>query len=225
MEPFLDRWDAGRAVAERLAKYRGDPDGIVLALPRGGVPVGYEVARALGLPLDVVVVRKIGLPGEEEFAIGAVASGGVRILNEEALEMLPLDEAVIDRLASLQEAELARREEQYRGSRPFPPLAGRDVILVDDGLATGSTMRAAVRAVRARGPRRVVVAVPVGPEATCATLAREADELVCVRIPEYFMAVGAFYESFGQTSDEEVRRLLDEAAGQGARDGRVGVEG
>jgi predicted phosphoribosyltransferase len=209
---FHDRIDAGRQLAEQLQRYADRPDVIVLALPRGGVPVGYEVARELNVPLDVFLVRKLGVPGHEELAMGAIASGGVRVLNEDSIRYLGIPEAWVDEVAAREERELRRREEAYRDDRPEPDVRGKTVILVDDGLATGSTMRAAVAAVRQLGPARVVVAVPVGAPETCGEFRREADDVVCAREPEPFYAVGAWYEDFSQTSDEEVRELLAQAA-------------
>jgi predicted phosphoribosyltransferase len=209
---FRNRADAGRRLATLLGAYAGRPDVIVLALPRGGVPVGAEVARALGAPLDVFLVRKLGVPGHEELAMGAIASGGVRVLNEDVVTALHIPPAVVDAVAAREEAELSRREALYRGDRPPPDLRGRVVILVDDGLATGSTMRAAAAAVRGQGPARIVVAVPVAAAETCAELRAQVDELVGALTPEPFFAVGVWYEDFSQTTDEEVRTLLDHAA-------------
>ena len=212
---YRDRAEAGRYLATELMDYANRNDVIVLGLPRGGVPVAFEVARALGAPLDVFLVRKLGLPGHEELAIGAIASGGVRILNEAVLRQIPLDEAEIDAIAAREQAELDRREKLYRGGRP--PLDPRDrvVILVDDGLATGASMRAAVEAVRRMGPKRVVVAVPVAARETCEDLGREVDELVCPVTPEPFYAVGLWYDDFSQTTDEEVEALLNAARSEG----------
>ena len=204
---FADRRDAGRQLAAALGKYR-NTDAVVLALPRGGVPVGYEVARALGLPLAVFVVRKLGTPGQRELAMGAIASGGVRVLNEQLISDLGISPEVIDAVAAEEERELKRRELLYGST--VPELRNRAVILVDDGLATGATMRAAVRAVRLHGPARIVVAVPVGASDTCDTLRREADELLCLRMPEPFSAVGLWYSRFDQTTDDEVRKLIGE---------------
>ncbi|HEX7088551.1 MAG TPA: phosphoribosyltransferase [Longimicrobiales bacterium] len=209
---FRDRTAAGRQLAERLAQRPGLEDAVVLALPRGGVPVGYEIAKALGAELDVMVVRKLGVPGHEELAMGAIASGGVRIMNEDVLEMLYIPEAVIERTAAREQAELERRERAYRGGREAPRLSGRPVILVDDGVATGSTMRAAIRAVRQQRPERVLVAVPVAPPEVCELLAGEADEVVCLLTPEPFIAISVWYDSFPQLGDDEVRALLAEAA-------------
>jgi predicted phosphoribosyltransferase len=205
---FRDRAEAGRRLGERLAEYSGREDVIVLALPRGGVPVGLEVARALGASLDVFIVRKLGLPGQEELAMGALASGGTRVLNEELVRQLGLPGELIDRVAARETIELERRERLYRGDRPAPDLAGRVVILVDDGLATGSTMQAAVLATRLRQPLRIVVAVPTAPPQTCAELEGVADEIVCLRQPQPFYAVGMSYEDFSEVGDDEVRELL-----------------
>jgi predicted phosphoribosyltransferase len=209
---FRDRTEAGRQLAAKLTAYADRPDVLVLALPRGGVPVAFEVARALHAPLDVFLVRKLGVPGHEELAMGAIASGGVRVLNEDAVRGLGIPDDVLDAVSEGELRELERRERAYRGGRPAPPVRGRTVILVDDGLATGSTMRAAVAALRRQGPARVVVAVPVGSPETCAEFQAEADEAVCARTPEPFYAVGLWYEDFSQTSDEEVRDLLERAA-------------
>jgi putative phosphoribosyl transferase len=210
---FTDRTDAGRAVAERLQKYAGRDDVVVLALPRGGVPVAYEVAVALGAPLDVFLVRKLGTPGQRELAMGAIASGGVRVINDDVVQWLHLRPEQIDAVAREEQQELERREAAYKQGRPTPPLAGRVVILVDDGLATGSTMRAAVQAVRLLQPSRVVVAVPVGARETCRELELLADEVVCVETPEPFVAVGQWYTYFDQTTDDEVQELLRRAPG------------
>ena len=205
---FRDRSHAGRVLAERLARYAGRPDVVVLALPRGGVPVGSEVARALAAPLDVFVVRKLGVPGREELAMGAVAAGGVLVVNEEVVRRLDIPADVIDEVAAEERQELDRRAEAYRDGRPAPDLRDKTVILVDDGLATGSTMRAAVAAVRQLGPACVVVAVPVGAAETCAEFRAVADDAVCAVTPEPFFAVGSWYQDFAQTTDEEVRELL-----------------
>jgi putative phosphoribosyl transferase len=210
---FKDRSDAGRALAAELRpSYGGRDDVLALALPRGGVPVGYEVAAALKAPLDVFLVRKLGVPGHEELAMGAIASGGIRVLNQEVVEHLRIPPPVIDRVAETEGSELDRRVLAYRGDRPPLHVEDRTVILVDDGLATGSTMRAAVAALRQQAPARIVVAVPVGSPETCDELGREVDELVCVLRPHGFSAVGAWYDDFSQTSDEEVRALLDAAS-------------
>ena len=204
---FGNRREAGKSLAAELRRFSGRDDVLVLALPRGGVPVGSEVARALGAPLDVFVVRKLGMPGHPELAMGAIASGGVRVLNEELLGAYPVPQSAIDVVTREEQAELERRERSYR---PGPPLAvrGRIAILVDDGLATGATMRAAVLALRRLAPARVVVAVPVGAVDACRALEEVADEVVCVSTPEPFQAVGLWYADFAQTSDGEVQRLL-----------------
>jgi predicted phosphoribosyltransferase len=191
--------------------YANRDDVVVLALPRGGVPVAYEIAKALNAPLDVFVVRKVGLPGHEELAIGALASGGVRLLNEELIDAYHIDRRDIDRVVRREEAELERREQLYRSGRPFPDLRGKTVILVDDGLATGSTMRVAVEALRKEEPKRIVVAVPVAAPETCDEFRDIADEIVCAVTPEPFHAVGLWYDDFSQTTDEEVHDLLARA--------------
>lgn len=211
-QTFADRAEAGRLLAEKLAKYAGRNDVIVLGLPRGGVPVAYEVARSLGAPLDVFVVRKLGVPGFEELAFGAIASGGVRVLNEDVARSLPASNEIIEAVTSREIAEVERREQLYRGGRAAPDVRGRVAILIDDGLATGATMRAAARALRKRGVARIVVAVPVGPRDTCLEFEAEADEVVCALTPVYFQAVGQYYLDFSQTNDEEVRELLARAA-------------
>jgi predicted phosphoribosyltransferase len=210
MQPqrFRNRTDAGRQLAEKLAAYAHRPGVLVLALPRGGVPVGFEVARKLGAPLDVFLVRKLGVPGYEELAMGAVATGGVRVLNDEIVRGLGISEHEIDAAAARELQELARRQRLYRGDRPLPDIAGRTVILVDDGLATGATMRAAIAAVRQQQPARIVVAVPTASPDTCEALKAEADDVVCAMTPEPFLAVGHWYEDFTQTTDDEVRELL-----------------
>ncbi len=213
VEPlFRDRRQAGRLLAQRLLAYRG-PDTIVFALPRGGVPVGYEVARALGAPLDVCVVRKLGLPGHEELAMGAIASGGEVVLEPRVARAYGVSDAMIQRVIATERRELERREREYRGGHRPPALPGRTVILVDDGLATGSTMRAAARSLRASRPARLVVAVPVAPRETCAEMRSEADDVVCLETPEPFWAVGAWYQDFSPTTDAQVRALLQSPAG------------
>jgi predicted phosphoribosyltransferase len=209
---FPNRTEAGRQLAEKLVKYAGRADVIVLGLPRGGVPVAFEVAQRLGVPLDVFLVRKLGVPGFEELAVGAIASGGVRVLNEDVMRAIPNADEVIESVTSRETAELERREQSYRDGRPAPELHDRVVILIDDGLATGATMRAAVKALRQRGVAKIVVAVPVGPPDTCREFEDEADETICASAPEFFQAVGQYYEDFSQTSDEEVRELLARAA-------------
>jgi len=205
---FRDRQDAGRQLAARLGHYAGRDEIVVLALPRGGVPVAYEVALELGAPLDVFLVRKLGVPGHEELAMGAIASGGVVVLNDDVVGALGITPDVIDRVATRERRELERREREYRDDRPPPDVRGRVVILIDDGLATGSTMRAAIAALRRGGPGRIVVAVPVGPPEACAEFGKEADEAVCALEPEPFYSVGAWYDDFTQTTDDEVRDLL-----------------
>lgn len=207
---YVDRLDAGRRLAEGLAAYADRADVLVLGLPRGGVPVAYEVAQALHAPLDVYLVRKLGVPGHEELAMGAIATGGVMQLNRDVIDELNIPEEVI-RTVSLREwQELARREALYRGSKPQPEVAGKTVILVDDGLATGSTMRAAVSSLKKQGPARIVVAVPVAAVQTCELLRTEVDEVVCPHTPEQFYAVGLWYRDFSPTTDEQVRELLQD---------------
>jgi predicted phosphoribosyltransferase len=210
LEPYRDRRHAGVELARQLADVKGQ-DVVVLALPRGGVPVAFEVARALDAPLDVFVVRKLGLPGHPEFAMGAIASGGVRVLNDEVIRLYRISEQAVEAIAREERNELERRERVYRRRRAPLDVRGRTVVLVDDGLATGSTMRAAVEAVRALSPARVIVAVPVGSADTCREFAAIADEIVCARAPEHFAAVGQWYDDFRQTTDEEVGELLEGA--------------
>jgi predicted phosphoribosyltransferase len=212
---FRDRREAGRQLAARLMAYAHRPDVLVLALPRGGVPVAYEVARALGAPLDVFVVRKLGVPGHPELAMGAVATGGLRVLNESVVRALRIPERVIEAVAAQEQRELARRERLYRGERPPPDVRGRTVILVDDGLATGASVHAAVEVLRRLEPARLVVAVPIAPPETCEALRAEVDEVICAVTPEPFYAVGLWYEDFSQTTDEEVRDLLARSRGVG----------
>jgi predicted phosphoribosyltransferase len=220
---FRDRSDAGRILATRLGHLAGRPDGFVLALPRGGVPVAHEVARALAAPLDVLLVRKLGVPGQPELAMGAIASGGVRVLNRLVVDGLGIPPAVVDEVAAREGAELARREQAYRPGRAPLDVAGRVVVVVDDGLATGSTMRAAVAALRAvstesgepgPSPRRIVVAVPVGASETCRDLETEADEVVCAHLPASFRAVGQWYDDFSDPSDEQIRAMLASEEGE-----------
>jgi len=210
--PFRDRKQAGQLLAKRLRAYADRPDILVLALPRGGVPVAYEIARALHVPLDVFLVRKLGVPGQEELAMGAIASGGVRVINDEVVRALRIPQHVIDSVAAKEVRELARREQLYREGRPAPDVRGRTVILADDGLATGSTVRAAVAALRLQQPKRIVVAVPIAAEPTDAELRSQVDELICLAVPEPFYSVGFWYEDFSQTNDEEIRELLERAS-------------
>jgi predicted phosphoribosyltransferase len=205
---FRDRRDAGRKLAEKLSALVKAPNVLVLALPRGGVPVADEVARALKAPLDIFLVRKLGVPGNEELAMGAVATGGVRVLNDEIVHGLGISDQVIDAVEAQGQQELLRRERLYRGGRPLPEVNGRTVILVDDGLATGATMRAGVRALKQRQPERIIVAVPTASPDTCEMLKSEADDVVCAITPEPFVAVGYWYDDFTQTSDDEVRDLM-----------------
>jgi predicted phosphoribosyltransferase len=209
---FRDRRDAGRLLAEKVTAYTGRPDVLVLALPRGGVPVAYEVARALGAPLDIFVVRKLGIPGHEELAMGAVATGGVRVLNEQVVRGLGIPDDVIEAVTVWERRELTRRERLYRGDRPAPDVRGKTVILVDDGLATGASMHAAIAALRQQEPARIVVAVPTAARETCDAFRAEVDDVICATTPEPFHAVGLWYEDFSQTTDEEVRELLARAA-------------
>ena len=205
---FRDRREAGQALATRVADLAGGPDVIVLGLPRGGVPVAAEVATALNAPLDAFFVRKLGVPGHRELAMGAIATGGVRVVNDEVVRAMHITPQTIEAVAAEEQAELGRREKAYRGDRPAPELAGRTVVLVDDGLATGSTMRAAVAAVRAQHPAAVIVGVPTGAPQTCAALAPEVDRVECVVTPDPFLAVGLSYDDFSETTDDEIRRLL-----------------
>ncbi|HXG59510.1 MAG TPA: phosphoribosyltransferase [Thermoanaerobaculia bacterium] len=209
MRRYRNRTEAGRLLAELLRARGPLKDPIVLALPRGGVPVAAPIAEALGAPLDVFIVRKLGVPGHEELAMGAIASGGVRVVNRDVVDSLGISEAAIDRVAMREEAEMRRREKEYRGERPPLDVRGKTVIVVDDGLATGSTMRAAVQALRNAGAGAIIVAVPVAAASTCASLRREVDDLVCGMTPEPFLAVGMWYDDFEQTTDAEVRALLD----------------
>jgi predicted phosphoribosyltransferase len=209
---FINRTEAGRLLAEKLGNYANQVNGIVLGLPRGGVPVAYEVAKYLRAPLDVFIVRKLGVPGFEELAAGAIASGGVRVLNEDVVRAIPYASEAIEAVTAKETAELQRREQIYREGRAAPELRDKIAILVDDGLATGATMRAAVKALRQRGASKIVVAVPVGPPDTCREIAQEADEAVCLNTPPFFQAVGQYYEDFSQTTDGDVRELLARAA-------------
>jgi putative phosphoribosyl transferase len=209
---FSDRYEAGQFLAHKLAKYRPEPDLLVLALPRGGVPVAYEVAKYLDAPLDIFLVRKLGLPGHEELAMGAVADGGIVVLNEDVVRSLNISEEVICEAAHRERQRIQQQRQTYRDGQPAPAIRGRTVILVDDGLATGSTMRAAVAALRKQQPKRLVVAVPVGASETCAELGDDVDEIICAVTPESFMAVGMWYDDFSPTSDNTVRALLEEAS-------------
>ena len=211
MIPFKDRRDAGRKLAQKLTAYPGQPDLLILALPRGGVPVAYEVARALNAPLDVFLVRKLGLPGQEELAIGAIATGGVRVLNRDIIRMLSIPDELINFVARRELQELQRRERLYRGDRPPPDVRDRKIILIDDGLATGASMRAAVVSLRAQHPARILVAVPIAAESVCEAFRTEVDEIICAVTPEPFYGVGRWYEDFSQITDREVRILLEEA--------------
>ena len=209
---YRDRTEAGKRLAAQLTDYADRSDVLVLALPRGGVPVAYEVAKALNAPLDIFLVRKLGVPGHEELAMGAIASGGVRVINNNVVDYLRIPRKVIDAVAADEQRELERRESAYRGHRPAPDVRGRTVILVDDGLATGSTMRAAAAALRKQQPARLIVAVTVSSPQTCDEFREEVDEIVCAVTPEPFRGVGQWYEDFSQTTDEEVRDLLERAA-------------
>ena len=209
---FRDRANAGRQLAERLNNYANRDDVIVLALPRGGVPVGYEVAKRLHVPLDVFVVRKLGVPGYEELALGAIASGGVRVLNQDVVRILPDADQIVEAVTANELMEMERRERAYRDDRPPLDMRARTVVLIDDGLATGATMHAAVQALREQEPAKIVVAVPVCAPETCREIQKVADETVWLFAPEWFHGVGQFYDDFSQTSDDEVRRLLAEAA-------------
>jgi len=209
---FHDRFHAGRLLAQRLIDYQGQSDVLVLALPRGGVPVAFEIARILRAPLDVFIVRKLGVPDHEELALGAVATGNIRVLNESVVGPLQIPQRIIDEIARREQKELQRQESRYRHNRPPIAVENHTIILVDDGLATGSTMRAAVKSVREQRPKRLVVAVPVGAADTCAELSTEADEVICAANPQHFVSVGIWYEDFSQTPDEVVESLLDRAA-------------
>ena len=212
-ERFRDRLEAGELLGAALgARYAGRGDLLVLGLPRGGVPVAHGVAAALAVPLDVFVVRKLGLPGHEELAMGAIASGGVRVMNRDVLDYMPVSDRAVEAVVTRELRELERRERAFRGDKPPLDVRDRTVIVVDDGLATGSTMRAAVRALRAMSPRAIVVAVPVGAPTTCQELRAEADDVICLRTPEPFEAVGLWYDDFEQTTDDEVHALLKPGA-------------
>ncbi len=217
---YENRYDAGRRLALSLSDYAGRPDVTVLALPRGGVPVGSEIARALRVPLDVFVVRKLGVPGQPEFAMGAIASGGALVLDQQTISDLRIPRDAVERVIASERAELARREELFRGSRPPVDASGRTVILVDDGLATGSTMQAAIAALRKEGPASIIVAVPVGSREACGAIGAVTDGCLCAMIPDRFYAVGLWYEDFSETTDAEVRQLLTRA---GELDGAVSL--
>lgn len=221
MDKFIDRQHAGIVLAELLREYANQSNVIVLALPRGGVPVAYEVAMALSIPLDIFIVRKLGVPGYEELAMGAIASGGTVIINEPLMNQLNLNQASIDAVLDSEQKELVRREHLYRGGRPFPELLGKTIILVDDGIATGSTMHAAVKALRKFKPVSIIIAVPVAARATCDEMAKLVDKIICPLKPINFHAVGLWYENFSQTSDNEVIELLGKASSQGKRQGEL----
>jgi putative phosphoribosyl transferase len=214
--PFADRRDAGEKLADKLKDYENRPDVLVLALPRGGVPVAYEVATALSAPLDVFLVRKLGVPGYEELAMGAIATGGVSVMNEDVTMSIGLPDSAISEVRDREQKELERREQLYRGDRSPLDVQGRTVILIDDGLATGSSMRAAIAALRKMSPAKIVVAVPVAAPETCETIRNEVEDIVCALTPEPFLAVGAWYSDFSQTTDDEVRGLLERAGLSGA---------
>jgi predicted phosphoribosyltransferase len=214
---FLDRTEAGQVLARGLQQYKNQPDVLILGLPRGGVPVAYEVARELKAPLDVFVVRKLGVPGHEELGMGAIATGGVRILHEGIIREIGISPQTIEAVSAREQAELDRRERLYRGDRPAPTIESRTVVIVDDGLATGSTMKAAIQAVRQQSPRQVIVAVPTAPSETCEQLKESADHVVCALTPEPFFSVGGSYADFTQITDGEVRDLIASAANISSR--------
>jgi putative phosphoribosyl transferase len=206
---FRNRKQAGQRLAKKLTAYTEQLDVLVLALPRGGVPVGFEVASSLHVPLDVFTVRKLGTPGQEELAMGAIAPGGVRVINHEVVRAMMISEVTIEEVVQREQEELERREKAYRGDRPKLEIKDKTIILVDDGLATGASMRAAVHAIRKQSPKKIIVAVPVGAASTCMSFNDLADEVICLETPEPFYGVGAWYDDFSQTSDEEVRTLID----------------
>lgn len=208
---FASRQDAGLRLAEQLTAYTHDPNVLILALPRGGVPVAYEVAKALSAPLDVMIVRKLGVPYDEEFAMGAIASGGATILNEDLIRRLHISKPAVDEVIATEKKELARRETTYRDNLPFPTIHGKTIILIDDGVATGATMRAAMKAIKQQKPLRLIVAIPVAPQDTYENLIELADKVICLLIPEDFYAVGQWYDDFDQTTDNEVITLLKQA--------------
>ncbi len=211
MSFFNDRTDAGKRLSERLSEYANREDVLILALPRGGVPVAFEVAKELNLKMDIFIVRKLGVPGNEELAMGAIASGNIRVLNEDVIRSFRIPQKAIDEATANELGELERRERIYRKNRPVPKISGSTVILIDDGLATGATMRAAVAAVKTKNPAKVIIAVPVAAPDTCSDFGSEVDEVMCVATPEPFYGVGAWYEDFSQTTDKEVCDLLDKA--------------
>lgn len=217
MALFKDRIDAGRKLAKELSKYANRSDVLILALPRGGVPVAFEVAKELNVKMDVFIVRKLGVPGNEELAMGAIASDNIRVLNEDVVRSFQIPERVIDMVSENELRELVRREHTYRGDRPKPEVSGSTVILIDDGLATGATMRAAAAALKTKNPAKIVVAVPTAARDTCEFFGKEVDEVICVITPEPFYGVGAWYEDFSQTTDKEVCELLDKARALPAR--------
>ncbi len=205
---FTDRSEAGLFLAEKLKDYKGKPDVIVLALPRGGVPVGYEVAKMLSVPLDVLIVRKLGVPGQEELAMGAVASGGEAVFNKDVIAMLQIKKSDIEAVIEAERVELKRRELAYRGAHPFPKLENKTIILVDDGIATGATMRAAIQSLKKQNPAKLIVATPVGETQVCQQMASMVDEVICLLTPEFFSSVGQWYQAFPQTTDKEVSTCL-----------------
>lgn len=211
MALFKDRVDAGRKLAKELSKYANRPDVLILALPRGGVPVAFEVAKELNVKMDVFIVRKLGVPGNEELAMGAIASDNIRVLNDDVIRSFHISEQVIDSVAANELSEIKRRERTYRGDRPKPEISGSTIILIDDGLATGATMRAAAAALKTKNPAKIVVAVPTAAPDTCRFFEKKVDEVICVATPEPFYGVGAWYENFSQTADKEVCELLDKA--------------
>ncbi|WP_131778761.1 phosphoribosyltransferase [Legionella bozemanae] len=207
---YDDRYQAGCVLVDLLKNYAKRTDVIVLALPRGGVPVGYEIAQKLSLPLDIFIVRKLGVPGHEELAMGAIASGGITVLNEEIVNLLHISTEAIDTIQKSEQEELLRREQVYRGKKPFPELSGKTIILVDDGIATGYTMRAAIAALKQKKPAKLIVAIPVAARSTCDEIAPLVDEIICPMRPVNFYAVGLWYNDFSQTTDEEVMQLLQQ---------------
>lgn len=214
MEKFRDRRHAGKVLAEELKAYAYNTKVIVLGLPRGGVPVAYEIAKALEVPLDVFIVRKLGVPGHEELAMGAIASGDITVFNERVLKEIEISKFMVDQVIQLEQQELKRREQLYRGQHPFPVLKGKIIILVDDGIATGATMRAAIKALQQQKPKKIIIAVPVAALSTCKEMEPLVDIMICPLKPEFFYAVGAWYEDFSQTEDEEVSSLLNSRRGK-----------